>query len=52
MKVYIVWYNNFDSEDEFVGVFSSEEKAQERIERFSKSDQSQFRIEPTELDDY
>ena len=52
MKVYIVWYNNFDSDDEFVGVFSSEEKAQERIERFSKSDQGEFRVEPTELDDY
>lgn len=52
MTVYIVWYKNFNSEDEFISVFSSEEKAQERIERFSKSDQNEFRIEPTELDDY
>ena len=52
MKVYIVWYNNFDSDDEFVGVFSSEAKAQERIERFTKSDREGFRIEATELEDY
>lgn len=52
MKVYIVWYNNFDSEDEFAGVFSSEAKAQEKIERYSKSDREVFRIEETELDDY
>lgn len=52
MKVYIVWHNNFDSEDEFVGVFSSETKAQQRIERYSKADREGFRIEETELDDY
>ena len=49
MTVYIVWHKNFNYEDEFIGVFSSEEKAQERIERFSKSD---LHIETAELDDY
>lgn len=52
MDVYIVWYTNFDSENEFVGVFSSEEKAQDYIERYSKRDQLDFHIEVTELDDY
>lgn len=35
MTVYILWYLNFDSEWEFVGVFSSEAKAQEKIECYS-----------------
>jgi hypothetical protein len=52
MTVYIVWHKNFNYEDEFIGVFSSEEKAQERIERFSKSDRCDFHIETEELDDY
>lgn len=52
MIVYILWYLNFDSEWEFVGVFSSEAKAQEKIECYSKSDRAELRIEATELDNY
>lgn len=52
MEVWIVWYNNFHAVEEFQGVFSSEAKAQEYIERFMKFDQSSFRIELSQLDAY
>lgn len=52
MTVYIVWFNNFHSVDEFNGVFSSEGTAQAYIDKVCKSEHSQFRIEATQLDDY
>jgi hypothetical protein len=52
MKIWIVWYNNFDGVDDFNGAFSTEEKAQEYIHRFSKLYQTSFRVEESALDDY
>lgn len=52
MIVYIVWFNNFQSEDEFQGVFSSTEKAQAYIDRYSRYDADSMRIEETSLDSY
>lgn len=52
MIVYIVWFNNFNGEDEFQGVFSTEENAQAFINRYSSRDGDCMRIEETSLDDY
>jgi len=52
MTVYIVWFNNFNGDDEFQGVFSTEENAQSYINRFSAYDSSSMRIEETTLDSY
>ncbi len=52
MNFWIVWLNNFHGVDEFNGAFSSFEKAQEYVQRFSEIDQSGFRIEESTLDDY
>lgn len=52
MKVYVLFYNNFHGEDEFNGVFSSEEKAMERIEMFDGHSRRNFRIEEHEVDSY
>lgn len=50
MVIWIVWNNNFHGVDEFCGVFSTEEKAQEYIWRYSEFDQQSFRIEMSQLD--
>lgn len=52
MKIWIVWYNNFHGVDEFYGAFSTEGKAKECVHRFSKFDQTSFRVEESALDDY
>ena len=51
MVVYVVFFNNFNGDDEYCGVFSSEEKSWEYIEKFSKYEQSSFRIEEVTLDE-
>ena len=50
-KVYVVLNNNFNGDDEFMGVYSSREKAQKKIAKFSKVDQITMRIEEEYLDD-
>lgn len=52
MTVYIVWWNNFHSDDEFSGVFSTRENAENYIENYSECDKSSFRIEETCLDNW
>lgn len=52
MTVYIVWFNNFNCEDEFQGVFSTEENAQAYINRYTAYDAQSMRIEETTLDSY
>jgi len=49
MNVYIVFYNNFDGNDEFCDVFISEEVAQQYINKYDNSDRQQFRIDEYEL---
>lgn len=47
MEVYIVLDNgkeDYDASDVFVGVYSTEEKAQEYINRFDKMDRLKFAI--------
>jgi hypothetical protein len=50
MVVYVVFFNNSNGDDEYCGLFSSEEKAWEYIESFSKDEQSSFRIEEVTFD--
>lgn len=53
MKVYLLQYQGvcYDSgQYDVVGVYSSHEKAQERIDKFCKWDQSSLSIEECELD--
>ena len=50
MVVYVVFFNNSNGDDEYCGLFSSEEKAVEYIKRFSKDEQSSFRIEEVTFD--
>lgn len=52
MTVYIVWFNNFNGEDEFQGVFSTEENALKFINRYGLGDREAMRIEETSLDNY
>lgn len=42
MEVYIVWFVNFNGDDEFCGAFSCEEKASEFIARHSDKKQMRF----------
>ncbi len=49
--VYLVFYNNFHGNDEFCGVYSTEEAAQRYIAKNDKYDQESLRIEPTEFYD-
>ena len=49
--VFAVWFNNFNSQDELIGLYSKEEYAKARIEKFDKQDQRSMRIEKETLDD-
>jgi len=51
MTVFIVWFSNFHSIDELVGIYSTKELAQDRINYFSGQDIPQLRIEETAIDD-
>lgn len=50
--VFAVWFTNFDSLDELVGLYSSEKLAQAQINKFDKTDRRSMRIEKEALDDY
>lgn len=50
MKVWVLFHENFHGNDDFVGVFSSEDKAKEHIAKYDARDQSQFRIDETDVD--
>ena len=52
MKVWVLFHENFhmNDSDDFVGVFSSEDKAKEYIATYDERDQSQFRIDETDVD--
>lgn len=52
MIVFIVWFNNFNGDDEFQGVFSTLENAQAYINRYSVYDSQSMRVEETTLDSY
>ena len=43
--IWIVWHNNFNSEDEFSAAFSSKENAQQYIDKFSVIERSSFWID-------
>jgi hypothetical protein len=47
--VYVLWFNNFNSDDELVGIYSSEEQAELRLSNYDQRDQRSMRIEPYEL---
>ena len=51
MQVYIVFFNNFDGDDEFIVVYSSPEKAQEKIDRYDRYDKHSMRIEEMQMDE-
>ncbi len=51
MKVYILYFNNSNGDAEFIGVYSSPEKAQEKIDKFCKWDQPHLHYEETDVDD-
>ena len=51
MQVFVVWFSNFHSQDELVGIYLTREAAQQRIEGFCKQDQGQMRVEDYSLDD-
>ena len=53
MKVYVLIDNSkscYDAGHEFVGVFSTKQKAEEYLLRYSKEDKEFFDIEEKELD--
>lgn len=50
MTVYILFYNNFNGDDEFCGVYASPEAAQREINKYAKHDQPSFRIEEYEVE--
>ena len=50
MTIYILYFSNFQGEDEFIGAFSTEEKARAVISRHVRMEQSSMRIESYELD--
>lgn len=50
MTVFILWFNNFHGGQDFNGVFSSRERAEQRISEFGAGDRPQFEIEEWEVD--
>ena len=44
MECFVVFFNNFQSQDEFVDVFATREGAQEYIDRFEGHDKTSMRI--------
>ena len=50
MTVFILWFNNFQGEQDFNGVFSTRELAEERINDFCYHKRRQFEIEEWEVD--
>lgn len=52
MTIYVLYYCNFQGEDEYKGAFSTYENAQAVIDRYHWSDRGQFTICEEQLDDY
>jgi hypothetical protein len=52
MTIYVLYYCNFQGEDEYKGAFSTYENAQAVIDRYSWSDRGKFTICEEQLDDY
>jgi hypothetical protein len=50
MIIYIVWYENFHSVQEFHSAHSTEALARAAISRYSPLDQRSFTVEPYTLD--
>lgn len=51
MKVYVLLYDTGYDASDFLGVFSSKENAEKRIEQFSSNCKGNFDIEETEIDE-
>lgn len=51
MKVYVLLYDNGYDGWDFHGVYSSEDKAKEKIQHFSKAYHPYFEIEEREIDE-
>lgn len=49
-EIFIVWNNNFHSEDEFMAAFSEESLAERFISRYDARDRASMRIERYTLD--
>ena len=49
--VYVLMFNNFYGDDGFIGVYSTREKAQARIDKHAPQDRAQFRIDETVIDE-
>ena len=52
MTIYVLYYSNFQGEDEYKGAFSTYENAQAVIDRHHWSDRNQFTICEEQLDDH
>ena len=52
MIIYVLYYCNFQGEDEYKGAFSTHENAQAVIDRYHWSDRCLFTICEEQLDDY
>jgi hypothetical protein len=50
MTVFILWFNNFQGEQDFNGVFSTRELAEERISELTYHERQQHEIEEWEVD--
>lgn len=51
MIVFLLWFNNFHGDQQFNGVFSSRELAEERISEFCAYDRQSFEIEECKVDE-
>lgn len=52
MTIYVLYYRNFQGDEEYKGAFSTYEKAQAVIDRHHWSDRGPFTICEERLDDY
>ena len=52
MTIYVLYYCNFQGDEEYKGAFSTYEKAQAIVNRFGAQDRDSFRICEEQLDDY
>ena len=51
MIIYVLYFCNFHGNNEYIGVFSTYERAQATIDGYHDSHRSQFTIEEEKLDD-
>lgn len=50
MSVWIIWFKNFYGDDEWAGIYSTQEIAQKRAEELKNSTDSTLRVEEYILD--